>query len=95
MAGRVADVFNDVAERNERMAQELARLSRVVGKEGKPAKRGSLGEVTGFWRDSTPTPAGRVAKERTVAYRGNGGSNLRHQGKPDAQAQSEPGYQFD
>ena len=34
VAGRVADVFNDVAERNERMAQELARLSRVVGKEG-------------------------------------------------------------
>ncbi len=40
MAGQVADVFNDVVERNERMAQELARLSRVVGKEGKLAKRG-------------------------------------------------------
>jgi HAMP domain-containing protein/signal transduction histidine kinase/DNA-binding response OmpR family regulator len=50
--GRVADVFNDVVERNERMAQELERLSRVVGKEGKLAKRGTLGEVTGFWRDS-------------------------------------------
>ncbi len=51
-AGRVADVFNDVAERNARMAEELARLSRVVGKEGKLGKRGTLGEVTGFWRDS-------------------------------------------
>ena len=30
--GRVADVFNDVVERNERMAQELSRISRVVGK---------------------------------------------------------------
>jgi HAMP domain-containing protein/signal transduction histidine kinase/DNA-binding response OmpR family regulator len=50
--GRVADVFNDVVERNERMAQELERLSRIVGKEGKLAKRGTLGDVTGFWRDS-------------------------------------------
>src|SRR5438046_422387 len=50
--GRVADVFNDVVERNERMAQELSRISRVVGKEGKLSKRCSMGDVTGFWRDS-------------------------------------------
>jgi HAMP domain-containing protein/CheY-like chemotaxis protein/signal transduction histidine kinase len=50
--GRVADVFNDVVDRNERMAQELERLSRVVGREGKLGKRGSVGDVTGFWRDS-------------------------------------------
>src|SRR5437879_1978375 len=50
--GRVADVFNDVVERNERMAQELERLSRVVGKEGKLGKRCTMGDVTGFWRDS-------------------------------------------
>jgi methyl-accepting chemotaxis protein len=50
--GRVADAFNDVVERNDRMAQELARLSRVVGKEGKLGRRGTLGDVTGFWRDS-------------------------------------------
>src|SRR6202163_2202743 len=50
--GRVADVFNDVVDRNERMAQELDRLSRVVGSEGKLGKRASLGDVTGFWRDS-------------------------------------------
>ncbi|HKW80042.1 MAG TPA: HAMP domain-containing protein, partial [Casimicrobiaceae bacterium] len=52
VSGRVADVFNDVVERNERMASELERLSRVVGKEGKLGKRGTLGDVTGFWRDS-------------------------------------------
>src|SRR5258708_1178543 len=50
--GRVADAFNDVVERNERMAQELSRISRVVGKEGKLVKRCSMGDVTGFWRDS-------------------------------------------
>ena len=34
VAGKIADTFNDVVELNERMAQELERLSRVVGKEG-------------------------------------------------------------
>src|SRR6201997_4510638 len=52
VSGRVADVFNEVVERNERMAHELERLSKVVGKEGKLGKRGTLGDVTGFWRDS-------------------------------------------
>ncbi len=35
VAGKVADTFNEVIELNERMADELARISRVVGKEGK------------------------------------------------------------
>jgi HAMP domain-containing protein/signal transduction histidine kinase/CheY-like chemotaxis protein len=52
VAGRVSEVFNEVVDRNERMAHELERLSRVVGKEGKLGKRGTLGDVTGFWRDS-------------------------------------------
>ncbi|MGD0816183.1 MAG: HAMP domain-containing protein [Verrucomicrobiota bacterium] len=51
-AGKIADAFNDVIERNERMAQELERLSRVVGKEGKINQRASVGEVTGSWADA-------------------------------------------
>ena len=39
VAGKVADAFNEVVELNERMAGELARLSRVVGKEGKLSQR--------------------------------------------------------
>ena len=39
VAGKVADAFNEVVELNERMADELARLSRVVGKEGKLSQR--------------------------------------------------------
>jgi len=38
--GKIADTFNDVVELNQRMAEELERLSRVVGKEGKIAQRG-------------------------------------------------------
>src|SRR5260221_6006698 len=50
--GKVADAFNQVVELNERMATELARLSRVVGKEGKLSQRAALGDVSGFWQES-------------------------------------------
>src|SRR6201998_3088614 len=50
--GKVAEVFNDVVEQNQRMYTELERLSRVVGREGKLNKRASLGYVSGFWRES-------------------------------------------
>src|SRR5437763_157118 len=52
IAGKVADAFNEVFELNERMAGELARLSRVVGKDGKLSQRLSLGDVSGFWEES-------------------------------------------
>src|SRR5947199_34162 len=51
-AGKIADAFNDVIERNEKMADELERISRVVGKEGRISQRASLGEVSGAWADS-------------------------------------------
>ncbi len=60
VAGKVADAFNDVVEQNERMADELARLSRVVGKEGKLSQRLSLGDVSGFWRDSVGSVNGLI-----------------------------------
>jgi HAMP domain-containing protein/signal transduction histidine kinase/DNA-binding response OmpR family regulator len=47
--GKVADAFNDVIELNQRMSNELDRLSRVVGKEGKISQRASVGAVTGSW----------------------------------------------
>ncbi len=52
VAGKVADTFNEVIELNERMADELERISRVVGKEGKINERASLGAVTGSWKSS-------------------------------------------
>jgi HAMP domain-containing protein/signal transduction histidine kinase/DNA-binding response OmpR family regulator len=52
VAGKVADAFNEVVELNERMADELGRLSRVVGKEGRLGQRLSLGDVEGMWRES-------------------------------------------
>jgi HAMP domain-containing protein len=52
LPGKVAEALNDVVELNQRMAEELSRLSVVVGKEGKVKQRGSLGDVRGFWKSS-------------------------------------------
>ncbi|HEX7686272.1 MAG TPA: HAMP domain-containing protein, partial [Burkholderiaceae bacterium] len=52
VAGRVADAFNDVVEQNANMAEELARLRQMVGKEGKLKQRASLREAKGFWGES-------------------------------------------
>ncbi|MGH9442112.1 MAG: HAMP domain-containing protein, partial [Thermoanaerobaculia bacterium] len=51
-AGRIAESFNEIAELNERMAAELTRISRVVGKEGKILQRAALGDVRGGWQAS-------------------------------------------
>jgi hypothetical protein len=52
VVGKVADVFNEVVERNAAMAVELARLRQVVGKEGKLKQRASLPGARGFWAES-------------------------------------------
>jgi HAMP domain-containing protein/CheY-like chemotaxis protein/signal transduction histidine kinase len=52
VAGRIADVLNEVIERNERLAQELERIHNTVGKEGKLGQRASLGAVNGGWATS-------------------------------------------
>ena len=52
LSGRVADAFNEVVEMNERMAGELAKLNRTVGREGRINQRLFIGNVSGFWDDS-------------------------------------------
>src|SRR5260370_1372517 len=49
---RIAEAFNDVVELNQQMSLELARLSQLVGKEGRIAERASLGDVQGSWAAS-------------------------------------------
>ncbi|MBI4494206.1 MAG: HAMP domain-containing protein, partial [Chloroflexi bacterium] len=53
MAGKIADTLNDVIELNARFAEELQRMSRVVGKEGGTSERSSLGEVAGSWKGAS------------------------------------------
>ena len=50
VAGEVAELTNEVIELAERMAGELGRLSREVGKDGRLGQRMRLGEARGGWR---------------------------------------------
>src|SRR5215471_19241410 len=50
--GKIADTLNAVIETNQRMARELERIGRVVGKEGRITQRVSIGEVSNSWADS-------------------------------------------
>ena len=52
VAGKIADTFNDVIRINQRLTTELARISRVVGKQGRIRQRASLGEVSGAWTEA-------------------------------------------
>ena len=49
LSGKVGDTFNDVMDQLEGMANELDRISRVVGKEGKIKQRASQGGLSGAW----------------------------------------------
>jgi HAMP domain-containing protein/signal transduction histidine kinase/CheY-like chemotaxis protein len=49
IAGKVGDTFNAVMDQLEGMTDEIARTSRVVGKEGKIKQRASLGGLSGSW----------------------------------------------
>jgi hypothetical protein len=52
VAGKIADTFNDTIRINQRLTQELERIRRVVGKEGRIRQRASLGEVSGTWSEA-------------------------------------------
>jgi methyl-accepting chemotaxis protein len=49
LRGKVADTFNDVMDQLEGMTNEVDRISRVVGKEGKIKQRASAGHLRGSW----------------------------------------------
>jgi len=52
LAGRIADALNDLLETNQMFADELARVSTVVGKEGKLSQRASVPGAVGGWAAS-------------------------------------------
>src|SRR3954471_17386055 len=49
VAGKIADTLNAVIDINQRMAKELERISRVVGKEGKIMQRATMPMAGGSW----------------------------------------------
>ncbi|MDB5772150.1 MAG: response regulator, partial [Burkholderia sp.] len=49
MAGKIADTLNDILETNQHMAEEIADVSKVVGREGRLTQRASVMNVSGGW----------------------------------------------
>src|SRR5688572_6633053 len=47
--GKISDVFNDLAELMEHSTQDLSRISRVVGREGKLTERLPKSDAVGDW----------------------------------------------
>jgi hypothetical protein len=49
--GKMSDTMNDILSVSQRRAEEVVRISRVVGKEGRLRQRLSVPGVTGGWSD--------------------------------------------
>ncbi|MGZ4377385.1 MAG: HAMP domain-containing protein, partial [Gaiellaceae bacterium] len=50
--GDVAQAFNSLAERREGLTDELGRVSKVIGREGRMTERAKLKNAKGSWADS-------------------------------------------
>src|SRR6201998_3691300 len=49
LGGKIADTFNEIVAANEQMAQELKRVGKAVGKEGRTRERTRFHESRGAW----------------------------------------------
>ncbi|HEY6433598.1 MAG TPA: HAMP domain-containing protein, partial [Acetobacteraceae bacterium] len=49
LAGKIADVFNEIVAANQRMAQQLERVGQVVGREGHTRQRVKFALSSGAW----------------------------------------------
>ncbi|MDP8967241.1 MAG: HAMP domain-containing protein, partial [Actinomycetota bacterium] len=52
VVGEIQQRTNELIATNARMAKELARVSRIIGREGRMTERVSLGTVDGQWSDT-------------------------------------------
>ncbi|HWP46181.1 MAG TPA: methyl-accepting chemotaxis protein [Candidatus Limnocylindrales bacterium] len=52
LMGEIAEAFNEVISLNENMANEIVRVSKIIGEEGKLTERFSLGTAKGSWKTS-------------------------------------------
>ncbi|HLQ45164.1 MAG TPA: HAMP domain-containing protein, partial [Planctomycetaceae bacterium] len=50
LEGKIADVFNEIVAANERMAKDLKRVSKVVGKQGRTGQRARFSDAGGAWQ---------------------------------------------
>ncbi|HEX7116566.1 MAG TPA: HAMP domain-containing protein, partial [Steroidobacter sp.] len=55
IAGKIADTFNEIVASNQRVARELAKAGKVVGKEGKIRHRVTMDRRCGAWGEMETT----------------------------------------
>jgi HAMP domain-containing protein/CheY-like chemotaxis protein/signal transduction histidine kinase len=77
----ISDAFNRIAGLNDRMTQEVVRVSTTVGREGQMTDRASLGAVSGGWATTISSmnslitdlmqPTTEVARVLTAVARGD------------------------
>src|SRR5688572_12472619 len=60
MMGEIAAAFNEMIEMNARLAKELARVGRVVGREGRMTERVSIPTSSGAWATSVGSINGLI-----------------------------------
>jgi signal transduction histidine kinase/DNA-binding response OmpR family regulator/HAMP domain-containing protein len=60
VAGKIADTLNDVIAANQTLGDELARVSRVVGKEGKLSQRVAMRGSDRVWSDTIESVNGLI-----------------------------------
>ena len=53
LMAQIADAFNGIAERNERLTSEVVRVSTTIGREGQMNERASIGRAAGGWATMT------------------------------------------
>ncbi len=87
LAGKIADTFNELVTCNERLAYELERAGRLVGKEGKTRVRVTSERRTGAWGEMESSvntliddllwPTAEVTRTITAVAKGDLTQNLR------------------
>jgi HAMP domain-containing protein/CheY-like chemotaxis protein/signal transduction histidine kinase len=94
LLAEIADAFNGIAKLNERLCEEMQRVSTTIGREGQMNDRASLGPVTGGWRATVQSvntlitdlasPTTEVARVLTAVAEGDLGQKmvLEIDGKP-------------
>jgi HAMP domain-containing protein/signal transduction histidine kinase/CheY-like chemotaxis protein len=81
LLGRAGDLLNDIIGFNEHTADELLRVGRIVGQEGRMTERASVGPARGMWATSMSAvnqligdlvaPTNEVARVITAVARGD------------------------
>jgi HAMP domain-containing protein/CheY-like chemotaxis protein/GAF domain-containing protein len=94
LLAEIADAFNGIAKLNERLCDEMRRVSTTIGRQGQMNDRASIGPVTGGWRSTVESvntlitdlasPTTEVARVLTAVAEGDLGQKmvLEIDGKP-------------